>query len=77
MNVLFIMAEQLRWDHLGCAGHLYLKTPNIDALARRGVRFAKLGLEPIGGSAADLAAITQRDSARWAPVVKSSGFKGD
>lgn len=40
MNVLFIMADQLRWDHLGCAGHPWLKTPNIDALARRGVRFA-------------------------------------
>lgn len=40
MNVLFIMADQLRWDHLGCAGHPYLKTPNLDALAKRGVRFA-------------------------------------
>ena len=40
MNVLFIMADQFRWDHLGCAGHPYLKTPNLDALARRGVRFA-------------------------------------
>src|SRR6185503_9987822 len=40
MNVLFIMADQLRWDHLGCAGHPYLKTPNIDALAQRGVRFS-------------------------------------
>jgi arylsulfatase A-like enzyme len=40
MNVLFIMADQLRWDHLGCTGHPYLKTPNIDALARRGVRFS-------------------------------------
>ena len=40
MNVLFIMADQLRWDHLGCAGHPYLKTPHIDALAARGVRFA-------------------------------------
>jgi arylsulfatase A-like enzyme len=39
-NVLFIMADQLRWDHLGCTGHPYLTTPNIDALARRGVRFA-------------------------------------
>jgi arylsulfatase A-like enzyme len=40
VNVLFIMADQLRWDHLGCTGHPYLRTPNIDALARRGVRFA-------------------------------------
>lgn len=39
MNVLFIMADQLRWDHLSCAGHPYLQTPNLDALARGGVRF--------------------------------------
>ncbi len=39
MNILFIMADQLRWDHLACSGHPYLKTPNIDALAKRGVRF--------------------------------------
>ena len=39
-NVLFIMSDQLRWDHLGCAGHPWIKTPNLDALARRGVRFA-------------------------------------
>ena len=41
MNVLFIMADQLRWDHLSCAGHPYLHTPHIDALARRGVRFSQ------------------------------------
>jgi arylsulfatase A-like enzyme len=40
MNVLFIMADQLRWDHLGCSGHPYLQTPNLDALAARGVRFS-------------------------------------
>ncbi|HRI18547.1 MAG TPA: tripartite tricarboxylate transporter substrate-binding protein, partial [Burkholderiaceae bacterium] len=40
-------------------------------------RFIKLGLEPTGGTPADLAAIMKRDSERWAPVVKASGFKGD
>lgn len=40
-NVLFVMCDQLRWDHLSCAGHPWLETPNIDALARRGVRFAQ------------------------------------
>jgi len=39
VNILFIMADQLRWDHLGCSGHPYIKTPHIDALAKRGVRF--------------------------------------
>ncbi len=38
-NVLFIMCDQLRRDHLSCYGHPHLATPNIDALAARGVRF--------------------------------------
>ncbi len=38
-NVLFIMCDQLRFDYLGCAGHKTLRTPNIDRLAARGVRF--------------------------------------
>ena len=40
-NVLFIMCDQLRFDYLSCAGHARLETPNIDALARRGVRFSR------------------------------------
>ncbi len=38
-NILFIMADQLRWDYLSCYGHPHLKTPNIDALAKKGVQF--------------------------------------
>lgn len=38
-NILFIMADQLRWDHLSCYGHPHLATPHIDALAARGLRF--------------------------------------
>jgi len=38
-NILFIMCDQLRWDYLSCYGHPKLHTPNIDALAARGVRF--------------------------------------
>ncbi|MFI4930710.1 MAG: Bug family tripartite tricarboxylate transporter substrate binding protein [Burkholderiales bacterium] len=40
-------------------------------------RFARLGLEPAGGTPADLAAVMKRDSERWAPVVKASGFRAD
>lgn len=39
-NVLFIMCDQLRWDYLSCSGHQTLHTPNIDALAARGVLFS-------------------------------------
>ncbi|HYM30713.1 MAG TPA: alkaline phosphatase family protein [Candidatus Cybelea sp.] len=40
-NVLFIMCDQFRADHLGCAGHPTLRTPNLDRLASRGVRFER------------------------------------
>ena len=40
-NVLFIMCDQLRVDYLSCYGHPHLHTPNIDALAARGVRFTQ------------------------------------
>ncbi|MEY4879939.1 MAG: hypothetical protein RJB62_1408 [Pseudomonadota bacterium] len=39
-NILFIMADQLRADYLSCFGHPHLKTPTLDALAKRGVRFS-------------------------------------
>ena len=40
-NILFIMCDQFRADYLGCAGHPTIKTPNIDKLAARGVRFSR------------------------------------
>ncbi len=40
-NILFIMCDQLRFDYLSCNGHPTLKTPNIDALAARGVNFTR------------------------------------
>ena len=40
-------------------------------------RFMRLGLEPTGGTPADLAARMVQDTARWAPIVKASGFRGD
>jgi tripartite-type tricarboxylate transporter receptor subunit TctC len=40
-------------------------------------RFLKLGLEPTGGSAADLQAIMKRDTDRRGSVVKALGFRAD
>lgn len=49
-NVLFIMCDQLRWDYLSCTGHPHLQTPNIDALAARGMLFNRAYVQsPICG----------------------------
>lgn len=39
-NVLLITIDTLRADHLGCYGFSEIATPNIDALAAGGIRFA-------------------------------------
>lgn len=38
-NILLIMADQLRFDALGCYGNAQIHTPNIDALAMNGSTF--------------------------------------
>jgi len=38
-NIVFILADDLRHDTLGCAGNTIIQTPHIDALAARGTRF--------------------------------------
>ncbi|UWS79064.1 sulfatase-like hydrolase/transferase [Phaeobacter sp. G2] len=49
-NVLWIMADQLRFDYLSCYGHPHLHTPHIDALAKRGVQFNKAYIQsPVCG----------------------------
>ena len=49
-NVLWIMCDQLRFDYLGCTGHPTLRTPNIGAMATRGVRLSNAYVQsPICG----------------------------
>lgn len=38
-NILFIFADDWGWGDLGCHGHPYVKTPNIDRLAKEGTDF--------------------------------------
>lgn len=40
-NVLFVTLDQFRGDALSCAGHPLVTTPNLDALADSGTRFAR------------------------------------
>jgi N-acetylglucosamine-6-sulfatase len=38
-NIVFILMDDLRFDELACVGHPFVKTPNIDRLAKEGALF--------------------------------------
>jgi arylsulfatase len=38
-NIIFIIADDLGYNDLGCYGQKIIETPNIDALAANGIRF--------------------------------------
>lgn len=38
-NMVIILVDDLRWDELGYTGHPFVKTPNIDRIAREGAYF--------------------------------------
>ena len=38
-NIIFIMADDLGYGHLGCYGQEKIDTPNIDRLAAQSMRF--------------------------------------
>ncbi len=37
MNIVFLLADDFRWNALGCMGDKTIQTPNLDALAGKGV----------------------------------------
>ena len=40
-NIIFILIDDLRWDAMSCVGYPpFLRTPNIDRIAKEGARFA-------------------------------------
>jgi len=38
-NVIFLLADDHRWDALGCMGNQIIQTPNIDRIANEGIIF--------------------------------------
>ncbi len=51
-NIVFFFTDQQRWDTCGCYGQPLEVTPNLDRLAREGVRFANaFTCQPVCGPA--------------------------
>ncbi|HTL28713.1 MAG TPA: sulfatase [Tepidisphaeraceae bacterium] len=40
-NILFILCDDLGWKDLGCYGSSFYETPNLDRLAKEGMRFTQ------------------------------------
>src|SRR5436190_2982854 len=38
-NIVFLFADDFGWGDLGCYGHPYARTPNIDRLSTEGTKF--------------------------------------
>ena len=38
-NIIFILSDDHRWDHLSIVGHPFVETPNLDRLAAEGILF--------------------------------------
>ncbi len=56
-------------DRLNGEMNKALAQPEIQA------RFAQLGFEPAGGTAADFAQVMQRDAVKWSKVIKDAGVR--
>lgn len=90
-NVLIIMTDQQRADHLGCYGNPIVKTPNLDALAARGTRFDQFYVsnpicQPNRAALATGQLTTvngcrkngiplSRDSTTYADILRSAGYR--
>jgi arylsulfatase A-like enzyme len=80
-NVVLIVIDSLRADHLRCYGALGMRTPNLDELARGGVRFRRVFPEGMPTMPARRAIMSGRraypfrDWQPWAGMAKRPGWQ--
>ena len=64
-NIIFIFADDWGWGDLGCHGHPYIKTPNIDRLAKEGTDFHRFSVASGVCSPSRAAVMTGQFPARY------------
>ena len=69
-NIIWVFADQMRGQAMSCAGDPNVKTPNLDALARRGARFLHACSNyPVCVPARFTLLAGERASSRWVPTI--------
>jgi arylsulfatase A-like enzyme len=64
-NIVFIFADDWDWGDLSCHGHPYVKTPNIDRLAKEGTDFHRFTVASGVSSPSRTAVMTGHFPARY------------
>ena len=64
-NIIFIFADDWGWGDLSCHGHPYIKTPNIDRLAKEGTDFYRFTVASGVCSPSRTAVVTGHFPARY------------
>lgn len=59
-NIIFFIADDVSWNDYGCYGNSAARTPNIDALAKNGIRFDQAYLTTSSCSPSRSSIITSR-----------------
>lgn len=75
-NIISILADDLGYGDLGCYGHPYAKTPNIDRLAQRGIRLHRFYAAGVTCSPSRAAFLTGIHPAKLPEYPADKGLEG-
>lgn len=73
-NIVFLLADDLGYGDLGCYGHPYARTPNIDQLAKDGTRFTQFYATGMTCCPARTGLMTSRYPATYPTYPANGGF---
>ncbi len=72
-NFVFMIADDVSWNDFGCYGNPYIRTPNIDKLAKKGVCFTNAYLTAASCSPSRCSIITGRYPHNNGPAAELHG----
>jgi arylsulfatase A-like enzyme len=73
-NIIFILADDFGWGDLGCYGHPYARTPNIDKLAAEGTKFMQFYATGVTCCPSRTGFMTSWLPARYATYPANGGY---